>query len=88
VRQGMNGQWKKRFYLTQDRLSFLCPDNQKVQVWSLAFPPPSAGTGFLYRSVTVSMLYFLVAADCDAAWFSDSYAESCPNIFFLLALRM
>jgi hypothetical protein len=48
MRRSGKTMWKRQFYLTQDRLSFLYADNQKVQVWSLALPSLSGKKAFYY----------------------------------------
>jgi hypothetical protein len=48
MRRSGKTMWKRQFYLTQDRLSFLYADNQKAQVWSLALPSLSSKKAFYY----------------------------------------
>jgi hypothetical protein len=55
MRRSGKTMWKRQFYLTQDRLSFLYADNQKVQVWSLALPSLSGKKAFYYYFLCVSL---------------------------------
>jgi hypothetical protein len=55
MRRSGKTMWKRQFYLSQDRLSFLYADNQKVQVWSLALPSLSGKKAFYYYFFCVSL---------------------------------